>query len=217
MKYKLDYDIGIDKLKFLSYILDEYFFNILLGIIKNEKLDKYIRVEISDKIVFLSLNNNKFIENIILIVKDEKEEVYTRAILAQSLFTNQSNILGIELDWLDNYINEFNIKYNVDTFDYLYEYMDTIYNKMDKASDFLDKFYENNMTNNDFIEYYIKMENLASLFNKYNQNNNFLEIIIKNSLYNLKCIYLKNNKLYTIENGEEIHTQKKIDEKTLKI
>ncbi len=211
IKHKLDYEIILDKLKFFVYLVNEDFFNILLKIIRNKKLDKYIRIEVSDKIVLLSLNDNKFIENIIKIIKDEKEEVYTRAILAHSLSINQNDILNINLDWLDDYTwDEFYMKHDIDIFDYLEEYMDNLLEKMGKASDFLDKAFEDEITEKDLIEYYITMDELTNLFSKYNQNNKFLEIIIRHSFYNLKLLALKEDRFYSIENGQEIQTERKV-------
>jgi hypothetical protein len=53
------------------------------------------------------------------------------------------------------------------------------------------------------------------LFQAYDTSLDIQNSIISNIVYSKKPLYLKNNKLYTIENGKEISTQREVDEETL--
>jgi len=205
----------LDNLKFFSSFMNDSFLNNLLKIVKNKKIDKYIRTEISDKMVFLTLSFDKFILSLLSIIKDDEEEVNTRGIIASSISKNKDSIPQIDLSWIDNSLwNEFEADNNFNLFDFYNKEIEKIMKYLMLNNKKKDPISSSKPTADELREYDIKVENSEQLFLNYNKNDN-LEIIIMNSFYNLKPLYIKNRKLHTIENGKEISTQREVDEATL--
>ena len=216
IKYELDNEIILNKLKFFSRLVNNCFLNDLLKIIKNKEVDKYIRIKISDQMIPLALNFNKFILSLLSIIKDKKEEVNTRGIIASSISQNKNAISNIDLSWIDNSLwEEFETKNDFNLLDFYNKEIEKFMKSSMLKNKIEDNIFTTKPTPEEFIEYAIQIENSEQLFLMYNENNTFLTIIIKNSFFNLKLLYLKNNKLHTIENGKEISTQREVDEATL--
>jgi hypothetical protein len=215
IKNELENKIILDNLNFFSSFMNDSFFEYLLEIIKYEEIDNYIRIKISDKLVFFALNFNQFILSLLSIIKDDKEEVNTRAILASSILQNKDSISNIDLSWIDTLWKEFETKNDFNLFDsYNKEFekfmkFSMVKNKVE------DSIFMGKSTTDDLREYDVKIENTKNLFLKYNENNTSLIIIMNNSFYNLKLLYFKNKKLHSIENGKEISTEREVDEETL--
>jgi len=215
IKYELDNDIILNKLKFFSSFVNECFLNNLLKIIKDKDVDKYIRINISDQMIPLALNFNKFILSLLSIIKDDKEEVNTRGIITSSILQNIDSISNIDLSWINSLWDEFEEDDSFNLFDSYDKEIEKFIESCMVKNKVEDSILMGKPTTDELIEYYIKIESTENLFLKYNEDNIFLKIIMENSFYNLKLLYLKNNKLHTIENGKEISTQREVDEEIL--
>ncbi|MBU1669320.1 NACHT domain-containing protein [bacterium] len=71
------------------------------------------------------------------------------------------------------------------------------------------------ITNDSKFNYFLFKLNIKTLFRAYDENYQIFFYIKEHCQNNNKPLYIRNNKLHTIENGKEISTQREVDEETL--
>ena len=67
-----------------------------------------------------------------------------------------------------------------------------------------------------FSEIFMEYSSIKCFFQLYDMNNITLDMLVKNSLYQKLPLYLKNNKICTIYENQEIRTQREINLKDIK-
>jgi len=182
---------------------DDEFIDVIINFLQDENLDSYYRRMAVRALFLLKRNDDEFIERIINII--ENKNIYAEVRIEVSMgysFLDKSN-KGV--DMLLAIIQD-------ETLEEFHQYRGArflaalTFERSDILEIDVKKF---------FSEIFIKQSSIKSFFYAFDNNYIELDLLIQNAFHNIVPLYLRNNKLHTIENGKEISTQREVDEETL--
>jgi len=185
--------------KILTSLCKRKHINILLNLIEDETINIYIKVEIFEALIYLNVINTKIINKIILKITDGNFSTDEQILIIRPLAYLAEN---------KKFINNLIAIINNDNINHYIKQGIAI--KFANDIDIIKKIKMN------ILFPYILIENTSKdkLFQLFDDRIINFNIIFKSMSYSTLPLYLKNNKLHTIENGEKIST-KKVDEETL--
>jgi len=196
----IDYGIQLIMEKTLLVLKreDDYFINSLIGVIEDTKIDEWRKIIIYITLSKIKRVDNYFVNILVCYIQNDKVDAYAKSEMAKTLSfikRDDDKYIDILVEVTKNkYISYFGIVEVMHKLVTLLNKDITIFEKIDIY------FF------NDFII------NLSSevLFKAYDKGYIFIDKLIENTFYNTLPLYLKNNKLCTIYENQEIQTQREV-------
>jgi len=183
--------------------------NTLLSLIEDDNISFVAKVYIAEALIKIGIKNQKIINILLQYLNDDTIHISFKIDILYILINRgvRDRIIFSTLLRVINYIG-----LDADMREEMLKFLAEIILRNPKLNIFLNpKFF----FMEDFLYMLLEYIDIKYLFLSYDNNAIPLSVLIDKILYKALPLYFKNNKLYTIEDGKEIYTQREVDEKVI--